>query len=149
MTPEMNSSHQNYMKKKMYHLIFYDHYRYEALFHPGRQPSWNFENAQACTQFTRRIMYMGHLGHPNSREKNYINQVRVQPKNQSWLPDYICVSTVIIVYINISPLNSYLYIHWILDLNIIIISSRSVSPINTIMHRTPPQHLRQFKYIEF
>ena len=33
-----------------------------------------------------------------------------------------CVSTVIIVYINISPLNSYLYIHWILDfkMNIII-----------------------------
>ena len=28
-----------------------------------------------------------------------------------------CVSTVIIVYIIISPLNSYLYIHWILDLN--------------------------------
>ena len=27
-----------------------------------------------------------------------------------------CVSTVIIVYIIISPLNSYLYIHWILDL---------------------------------
>ena len=26
-----------------------------------------------------------------------------------------CVSTVIIVYIIISPLNSYLYIHWILD----------------------------------
>ena len=26
------------------------------------------------------------------------------------------VSTVIIVYIIISPLNSYLYIHWILDL---------------------------------
>ena len=26
-----------------------------------------------------------------------------------------CVSTVIIVYITISPLNSYLYIHWILD----------------------------------
>ena len=24
-------------------------------------------------------------------------------------------STVIIVYINISPLNSYIYIHWILD----------------------------------
>ena len=28
-----------------------------------------------------------------------------------------CVSTVIIMYIIISPLNSYLYIHWILDLN--------------------------------
>ena len=28
-----------------------------------------------------------------------------------------CVSTVIIVYIIISPLNSYLYIHWIFDLN--------------------------------
>ena len=27
-----------------------------------------------------------------------------------------CVSTVIIVYIFISPLNSYLYIHWILEL---------------------------------
>ena len=26
-----------------------------------------------------------------------------------------CVSTVIIVYIITSPLNSYLYIHWILD----------------------------------
>ena len=26
-----------------------------------------------------------------------------------------CVSTVTIVYIIISPLNSYLYIHWILD----------------------------------
>ena len=26
-----------------------------------------------------------------------------------------CVSTVIIAYIIISPLNSYLYIHWILD----------------------------------
>ena len=34
-----------------------------------------------------------------------------------------CVSSVIIVYIIISPLNSYLYIHWILDfkINIIII----------------------------
>ena len=32
-----------------------------------------------------------------------------------------CVSTVIIVYIIISPLNSYLYIHWILDLKINII----------------------------
>ena len=28
-----------------------------------------------------------------------------------------CVSTVIILYIIISPQNSYLYIHWILDLN--------------------------------
>ena len=28
-----------------------------------------------------------------------------------------CVSTVIIVYIIISLLNSYLYIHWILDFN--------------------------------
>ena len=27
-----------------------------------------------------------------------------------------CVSTVIIVYIIISPLNSYLYIHWILEI---------------------------------
>ena len=26
-----------------------------------------------------------------------------------------CVSTVIIVYIIISPLNSYLYVHWIFD----------------------------------
>ena len=29
-----------------------------------------------------------------------------------------CVSPVIIVYIIISPLNSYLYIHWILDFNL-------------------------------
>ena len=36
---------------------------------PGRQPSWIFENAQALTQFTRRIMYMGHLGHPNQLRK--------------------------------------------------------------------------------
>ena len=28
-----------------------------------------------------------------------------------------CVSTVINVYVIISPLNSYFYIHWILDLN--------------------------------
>ena len=28
-----------------------------------------------------------------------------------------CVSTVIIVYMILSPLNSYLYIHWILDFN--------------------------------
>ena len=28
-----------------------------------------------------------------------------------------CVSTVIIVYIIISPLNSYIFIHWILTLN--------------------------------
>ena len=32
-----------------------------------------------------------------------------------------CVSTVIIVYIIISPLNSYLYIHWILDLKLILL----------------------------
>ena len=31
-----------------------------------------------------------------------------------------CVSTVIIVYIIISPLNSYLYIHWINSIIIII-----------------------------
>ena len=33
-------------------------------------------------------MYMGHLGHPNQWRKNDINQVRVQPKNRLWLPDY-------------------------------------------------------------
>ena len=32
-----------------------------------------------------------------------------------------CVSTVIIVFIIISPLNSYLYIHWILDLKYILL----------------------------
>ena len=32
-----------------------------------------------------------------------------------------CVSTVIIVYIIISPLNSYLYIHWILDFKSILL----------------------------
>ena len=32
-----------------------------------------------------------------------------------------CVSTVIIVYIIISPLNSYLYIHWILDFKYILL----------------------------
>ena len=32
-----------------------------------------------------------------------------------------CVSTVIIVYIVISPLNSYLYIHWILDFKSILL----------------------------
>ena len=35
------------LDKQLYHLIYYDHYRYEALFHPGRQPSRIFENAQA------------------------------------------------------------------------------------------------------
>ena len=45
-----------------------------------------------------------------------------------------CVSTVIIVYIIISPLNSYLYIHWILDLNIIIIGLKTfLLIINTQM----------------
>ena len=33
-----------------------------------------------------------------------------------------CVSTVIIVYIIISPLNSYLYIHCILDLILLLLS---------------------------
>ena len=32
-----------------------------------------------------------------------------------------CVSTVIIVYIIISPLNSYLYIHWTLDFKLILL----------------------------
>ena len=32
-----------------------------------------------------------------------------------------CVSPVIIVYIIISPLNSYLYIHWILDFKYILL----------------------------
>ena len=44
-----------------------------------------------------------------------------------------CVSTVIIVYIIISPLNSYLYIHWILDfkINIIIITCNCIVKIQT------------------
>ena len=32
-----------------------------------------------------------------------------------------CVSTVIIVYIIISPLNSYLYVYWILDFKSILL----------------------------
>ena len=32
-----------------------------------------------------------------------------------------CVSTVLIVFIIISPLNSYLYIHWILDFKSILL----------------------------
>ena len=32
-----------------------------------------------------------------------------------------CVSTVIIVYIIISPMNSYLYTHWILDFKYILL----------------------------
>ena len=32
-----------------------------------------------------------------------------------------CVSTVIIVYVIISPLSSYLYVHWILDFKYILL----------------------------
>ena len=42
-----------------------------------------------------------------------------------------CVSAVVIVYIIISPLNSYLYIHWILI--IIIIYNIYIAPYNTIL----------------
>ena len=37
-----------------------------------------------------------------------------------------CVSTVIIVYIIISPLNSYLYIHWIFDFKSILLCLETI-----------------------
>ena len=43
-----------------------------------------------------------------------------------------CVSTVIIVYIIISPLNSYLYIHWILDFKKILLLLLSITRIRII-----------------
>ena len=60
-----------------------------------------------------------------------------------------CVSTVIIVYIIISPLNSYLYIHWILDLllNIITIvpdhqmyTQSDVSDVSDVYSSTEVSH---------
>ena len=56
------------------------------------------------------------------------------------------VSTVIIVYIIISPLNSYLYIHWILDLiNIIIIKINII--IKLCKNKIPIQQVDNTKFL--
>ena len=49
-----------------------------------------------------------------------------------------CVSTVIIVYIIISPLNSYLYIHWILDLLLYYII---ITRVGLCLHNIPSPFL--------
>ena len=43
-----------------------------------------------------------------------------------------CVSPVIIVYIIISLLNSYLYIHWILDFKVILVNIQMVLRVHSV-----------------
>ena len=45
-----------------------------------------------------------------------------------------CVSTVIIVYIIISPLNSYLYVHWILIADSLTFTRRNDIKFNSIFN---------------
>ena len=47
-----------------------------------------------------------------------------------------CVFTIIIVYIIISPLNLYLYIHWILEINIIIINNNVIYKYYITQHNS-------------
>ena len=58
-----------------------------------------------------------------------------------------CVSTVIIVYIIISPLNLYLYIHWILDLKINIIIISRLDFCNSILYNLQNKQIKRLQRI--